>query len=176
MVYSRSYTGLVSLFLLLFMSWPLAGCAQQTELHDDSAAPAASPTVLYDSGTWAATATLSGAVIARGQLRVESNKQVVQHPDGGVVGKINVQDGDIVEAGEVLCRLDPGDRDGPGPADRGVRIGVRGGRRRRRPRPASGRGGPRSLPLTTSRLRRRSPHPRCDRRVASPRFMVSADR
>lgn len=57
-------------------------------------------------GGWAATALISGAVIAMGQLRVQSNKQVVQHPDGGVVGKINVRDGDVVEAGAVLLRLD----------------------------------------------------------------------
>lgn len=57
-------------------------------------------------GTWAATATMSGAVIASGQLRVESNRQVVQHPDGGVVGEILVEDGDIVKAGQILLRLD----------------------------------------------------------------------
>ena len=57
-------------------------------------------------GTWAATATLSGAVIASGQLRVESNRQVVQHPEGGVVGEILVKDGDFVEGGDVLLRLD----------------------------------------------------------------------
>lgn len=57
-------------------------------------------------GTWAATASLSGAVIAPGQLRVESNKQVVQHPDGGVVGEILVKNGDRVEAGQVLLKLD----------------------------------------------------------------------
>ena len=57
-------------------------------------------------GTWAATAKLSGAVIAAGQLRVETNRQVVQHPDGGVVGQILARDGDRVEAGDVLLRLD----------------------------------------------------------------------
>lgn len=57
-------------------------------------------------GGWAATASLSGAVIAMGQLRVQSNKQVVQHPDGGVVGAIMVRDGDVVKAGSVLLRLD----------------------------------------------------------------------
>ncbi|MEM9061734.1 MAG: HlyD family type I secretion periplasmic adaptor subunit [Pseudomonadota bacterium] len=57
-------------------------------------------------GTWAATASLSGAVIATGQLRVETNRQIVQHLDGGVVGEIFVRDGDIVEAGEVLIKLD----------------------------------------------------------------------
>jgi HlyD family secretion protein len=57
-------------------------------------------------GGWAATARLQGAVIAGGQLRVENRKQVVQHPDGGVVGKILVREGDVVGAGDVLIQLD----------------------------------------------------------------------
>ena len=57
-------------------------------------------------GGWAATASLSGAVIATGQLRVETQRQIVQHLDGGVVGEIFVRDGDRVEAGEVLIKLD----------------------------------------------------------------------
>ena len=57
-------------------------------------------------GGWAATASLAGAVIATGQLRAEANRQVVQHPDGGVVGEIMVRDGDVVRAGDTLVRLD----------------------------------------------------------------------
>ena len=57
-------------------------------------------------GTWAATAKLSGAVVASGQLRVTAERQVVQHPDGGVVGEILVEEGDFVEGGQVLIRLD----------------------------------------------------------------------
>ncbi|MEM6943499.1 MAG: biotin/lipoyl-binding protein, partial [Pseudomonadota bacterium] len=57
-------------------------------------------------GTWSAMAKLSGAVIASGQLRVESQRQVVQHPDGGVVGEIYATDGDIVGAGDVVIKLD----------------------------------------------------------------------
>ena len=57
-------------------------------------------------GTWAATAKLKGAVVAMGQLRVENNRQVVQHLDGGVVADILARDGDVVEAGDVLIRLD----------------------------------------------------------------------
>ncbi|MEM7188475.1 MAG: HlyD family type I secretion periplasmic adaptor subunit [Pseudomonadota bacterium] len=57
-------------------------------------------------GGWAATASLAGAVIAMGQLRVESNRQVVQHPDGGVVEAIAARDGDVVEAGAVVIRLE----------------------------------------------------------------------
>ena len=57
-------------------------------------------------GTWAATASLAGAVIASGEVRVETNRQVVQHPDGGVVGEILARDGDTVEAGDILIKLD----------------------------------------------------------------------
>lgn len=57
-------------------------------------------------GVWSAFANIAGAVVAMGQLKVESNRQVVQHPDGGVVKEILVKEGDVVEAGEVLVRLD----------------------------------------------------------------------
>ena len=57
-------------------------------------------------GVWSAFASIAGAVVAMGQLKVESNRQVVQHPDGGVVKEILVKEGDVVEAGEVMIRLD----------------------------------------------------------------------
>lgn len=57
-------------------------------------------------GVWSAFANISGAVVAMGQLKVESNRQVVQHPDGGVVKEILVKEGDVVEAGDVMLRLD----------------------------------------------------------------------
>ncbi len=57
-------------------------------------------------GGWAATAKLKGAVISSGQLRVENQRQVVQHLDGGIVSEILVREGDIVAAGDVLVRLD----------------------------------------------------------------------
>lgn len=56
--------------------------------------------------TWSITTTIAGAIIASGQLEVESNRQIIQHPEGGVVGEIFVADGDVVEAGEILIRLD----------------------------------------------------------------------
>ena len=58
-------------------------------------------------GTWAVMTRISGAVIAGGQIEVDQNRQVVQHPDGGVVEAIRVAEGDRVAAGEVLLRLDP---------------------------------------------------------------------
>lgn len=57
-------------------------------------------------GGWSLSTTLSGAVIASGALEVETNRQVIQHPDGGVVAEILVRDGDSVAAGDVLLRLD----------------------------------------------------------------------
>ncbi len=57
-------------------------------------------------GIWATQTQISGAIIAAGQLEVDQNRQVVQHPDGGVVSDILVREGDIVSAGDPLIRLD----------------------------------------------------------------------
>src|SRR5918911_908408 len=57
-------------------------------------------------GGWAATTELAGAVIAQGQLVVDSNVKKVQHPTGGVVGELRVREGDHVKAGEIVVRLD----------------------------------------------------------------------
>jgi membrane fusion protein, type I secretion system len=57
-------------------------------------------------GSWAATSQLTGAVIAAGSVVVESNVKKVQHPTGGVVGQIFVREGSMVEAGQVVIRLD----------------------------------------------------------------------
>ncbi|OYU90170.1 MAG: hemolysin secretion protein D [Bradyrhizobiaceae bacterium PARB1] len=57
-------------------------------------------------GVWAATAPLASAVIAPAQIVVDSNVRKVQHPTGGVVSEILVNDGDHVRAGDVLLRLD----------------------------------------------------------------------
>lgn len=57
-------------------------------------------------GGWAATTEMSGAVIAMGSLVVDSNVKKVQHPTGGVVGELNVRDGDRVRTGDILLRLD----------------------------------------------------------------------
>ncbi len=57
-------------------------------------------------GTWAALAPLDSAVIARGQLAVESKRKTIQHLEGGIVRDILVKEGDQVVAGQVLLRLD----------------------------------------------------------------------
>ena len=56
-------------------------------------------------GGWATLANLAGAIIAPGEVRVASNRQVVQHRFGGTVAAILARDGDAVQAGDVLLRL-----------------------------------------------------------------------
>ena len=60
-------------------------------------------------GTWSFMANISGAVIAMGQLEVDQNRQVVQHLDGGIVARVEVDEGQSVDAGDVLIRLDEQD-------------------------------------------------------------------
>ena len=57
-------------------------------------------------GVWAGTMQIAGALIAPGTIVVDSNVKKVQHPTGGVVGEVRVRDGDRVEAGDMLVRLD----------------------------------------------------------------------
>ncbi|WP_172327074.1 HlyD family type I secretion periplasmic adaptor subunit [Mangrovicoccus sp. HB161399] len=57
-------------------------------------------------GGWAVFTDIAGAIVASGQIEVDRNRQVVQHPDGGVVSEILVDEGDTVKADQVLIRLD----------------------------------------------------------------------
>lgn len=57
-------------------------------------------------GAWSVLTTISGAVVAPGRVEVELNRQVLQHPDGGVVAEILVAEGDSVALGQVMIRLD----------------------------------------------------------------------
>ncbi|MEW5964937.1 MAG: HlyD family type I secretion periplasmic adaptor subunit [Pseudomonadota bacterium] len=55
---------------------------------------------------WSIYAPLEGAVVAQGLLVVEGNTKKVQHPTGGIVGALLVEEGQRVEAGAVVLRLD----------------------------------------------------------------------
>ncbi len=55
---------------------------------------------------WAWAAPLSGAVIAVGSFVSGNQNRIVQHLEGGVVSEILVREGDVVEEGDLLMRLD----------------------------------------------------------------------
>jgi HlyD family secretion protein len=62
--------------------------------------------LVFGFGAWSILTNLSGAIIAPGQIEVSQNRQIVQHPDGGVVERVAVIEGDTVEVGDVLIQLD----------------------------------------------------------------------
>ncbi|MEQ1695401.1 MAG: HlyD family type I secretion periplasmic adaptor subunit [Hyphomicrobiaceae bacterium] len=62
--------------------------------------------LVFGVGGWAAIAELQGAVIAPGTFVVERNVKKVQHSYGGIVSQINVKNGDRVESGQVVIKLD----------------------------------------------------------------------
>lgn len=57
-------------------------------------------------GYWSGGTTIAGAVVASGHVTVMERRQVVQHLDGGIVASLNVREGEYVEQGDVLVRLD----------------------------------------------------------------------
>jgi HlyD family secretion protein len=66
----------------------------------------ASIVLILGFGLWATLAKISGAIVAQGQIEVQRDRQIVQHPDGGVVEEILVTEGARVAAGDPLIRLD----------------------------------------------------------------------
>jgi HlyD family secretion protein len=58
-------------------------------------------------GGLAAMIDFAGAVVGHGTLVVSGNVKKVQHQTGGTVAEILVKEGDHVQAGQVLVRLDP---------------------------------------------------------------------
>lgn len=60
----------------------------------------------FGFGGWAVGAQIAGAVIASGQIEIEGQRRIVQHPEGGSVAEILVHEGMQVRAGSPLIRLD----------------------------------------------------------------------
>lgn len=56
-------------------------------------------------GGWMYLAPLATSSVAIGKVSAGANKKVVQHLEGGIVQAIYVKDGDTVEEGEVLLKL-----------------------------------------------------------------------
>ena len=55
---------------------------------------------------WAAYADLDQVTRAQGSVIASSRTQVIQNLEGGIVAEIKVKEGDVVEKGQVLMRLD----------------------------------------------------------------------
>lgn len=58
------------------------------------------------AGLWAAMAPLDSAVVATGQIAVESHRKMVEHVDGGTVTEVLIEEGDKVQRGQLMVRLD----------------------------------------------------------------------
>ncbi|MEM6049302.1 HlyD family efflux transporter periplasmic adaptor subunit [Erwinia sp. P7711] len=56
---------------------------------------------------WAHFAILDEVTVGTGKVTPSSRAQVIESLDGGIVDQLNVHEGDIVEKGQVLARLDP---------------------------------------------------------------------
>ena len=57
-------------------------------------------------GAWAGFVPLASSAIANGYIRAEGNHKTVQHLEGGIIKDLLVREGDRVQAGQVLIRLD----------------------------------------------------------------------
>ena len=60
-------------------------------------------------GVWASFAPIQGAVIAAGNFVATGQNKIIQHLEGGVIRDILAKEGDIVNEGQTLIRLDPTD-------------------------------------------------------------------
>jgi len=56
---------------------------------------------------WAYFAVLDEVTVGIGKVTPFTRAQVIETLDGGIVDRLNVHEGDIVEKGEILARLDP---------------------------------------------------------------------
>jgi HlyD family type I secretion membrane fusion protein len=61
---------------------------------------------LFGFGSWAAFAPLSGAVVAPGAFVADGQNKHIQHLEGGIVREILVKEGDLVQPGQIVLRLD----------------------------------------------------------------------
>jgi HlyD family type I secretion membrane fusion protein len=57
-------------------------------------------------GVWAAVAPLNSAVVAQGTFVATGQNRLIQHFEGGIIRELAVKEGDVVEANQVLARMD----------------------------------------------------------------------
>lgn len=54
---------------------------------------------------WMALVPLKSSIVTDGKVVTKEVNKVVQHPTGGIIAKLKVKEGDLVEKGQVLVRL-----------------------------------------------------------------------
>lgn len=59
-------------------------------------------------GVWSATVPIDGAVLAVGEVDTAPQRHLVQHSEGGVIAEVPVREGQSVQAGDLLLRLQGG--------------------------------------------------------------------
>lgn len=79
---------------------------RQSIRHHMLAVGGAAVFLIGSMGIMGAATDMSGAIISNGSLVVESSVKKVQHPSGGVVKNLLVQEGARVNSGDLLIRLD----------------------------------------------------------------------
>ena len=57
-------------------------------------------------GLWATFGHISGAVVAPGKVKIESERKIIQHLEGGIVEAILVREGEEVKEGQTLLVLE----------------------------------------------------------------------
>ncbi len=62
---------------------------------------------VFGFGLWSATTPLARGAHVTGKVVSDSNRKTIQHLEGGIVQEILVSEGQRVEAGQVLIRLEP---------------------------------------------------------------------
>ena len=93
------------------MNKNIADNANRSEVMQYTRSPAVfgiwvSAITLLVSIIWGVVAPLNSAAEAQGQIVLESKKRVIQHHGGGHIQRIYVKNGDEVEQGEILIKLD----------------------------------------------------------------------
>lgn len=57
-------------------------------------------------GYWSVATRIDGAIVAPGMVALETDRQTVQHLEGGIIYEIHVSEDDAVKQGQVLVSLD----------------------------------------------------------------------